>query len=152
MQSKGKKFEEQFFKDWLNSFPNSFIYRLADQQSHYGGGGSRNPCDFICYTNNKLFLIECKSHAGNTLPFSNLKQLDLLHKYSKIDSVNCGFVIWMYDHDSVFYIPCKEIIKMKLDGLKSFNVNNYDGYNVYVVPSEKKRIFMNSDYKFITEV
>jgi len=151
MESKGKKFETQFHEDWLTSFPNSFIYRLPDQQSHYGGGGSRNPCDFICYTAGKLFLMECKSHAGNTLSFSNLRQLDLLYKYSNVTDVYCGFVVWMYDHDKVFYIPCTEIIKMKSNGLKSFNVNNYDGYIVYEIPSIKKRTFLNSDYRKLVE-
>ena len=42
MADYGKKFEQQFKKDWELSFPNSFIYRLPDQQSGYRGG-SRNP-------------------------------------------------------------------------------------------------------------
>ena len=33
---------------------------------------SRNPCDWICFTNKTLFLIECKTIKGKLFPFSNL--------------------------------------------------------------------------------
>lgn len=67
MINKGKKFEEKFKEDWKRTFPQSVILRLADQQSRYYGASS-NPCDFICFVNNNLFFIECKTHKGNTFP------------------------------------------------------------------------------------
>lgn len=75
--NKGKKFEEQVREDLGKTFPNSFILRLPDQQSGYYGS-SKNICDFILYVNGTLFLLECKSHKGNTFPLSNLTQFGKL--------------------------------------------------------------------------
>jgi len=73
-----KKFEAFFKKNWIDTVPESFIYRLNDQMSGYMG--SSNISDFICYKKPELFLIECKAHAGNTFPFSAFRQYeDLSH-------------------------------------------------------------------------
>ena len=82
----GKKFEKVFEQDWRKTFPCSFIFRLPDQQSGYYGTSS-NPCDYICFVNNKLYLLELKSHLGNTFPLSNLRQYDKLSPYVGIDGV-----------------------------------------------------------------
>ena len=146
MADYGKKFEQQFKKDWELSFPNSFIYRIPDQQSGYRGG-SRNPCDFICYTGRSLFLIECKSHKGNTIPFTNLRQHDLLKTYESCAIT--GYICWFIEHGKVVFIPTQTISKMEKDGLKSININKLEGYDYIEIPSVKKRTFLNSDYKIL---
>lgn len=58
----------------------------------------------------------------------------------------------MIEHeDAIFYIPIQTIIKMKQDGLKSFNVNKHDfeKYPVVKIPSKKKRTFYDSDYSVL---
>lgn len=145
----GKKFETQFRKDWETSFPNTFIYRLPDQQSMYKGG-SRNPCDFICYNNKHLYLLECKSHKGNTIPFSNLRQHDILKIYE--DCAITGYICWFYEHDRVIFVPTTTVSKMMEDGLKSININKLDEYKYVEIPSEKKRTFMISDYKILVDI
>lgn len=145
MSDYGKKFEQQFKKDWIKSFPDTFIYRLPDQQSNYKGG-SRNPCDFICYNKVHLYLLECKSHKGNTIPFSNLRQHDLLKSYESCAIT--GYICWFRDHDEVFFIPTQVVTKMMRDEKKSINIKdlNTNCYSHTRIPSKKKRTLMESDY------
>lgn len=146
MISKGKKFETKFNKDWNKSFPQGFIYRLPDQLTGYKVT-SRNPCDFIGFNNNTLYLIECKSHKGASLPMSNITQYDNLKKKVGIPGVRSGVVLWLYEKDKVFYIPAKTLVKMKEeDGEKSVGLRHVGKYRMIEIPSEKKRVFMDSDY------
>lgn len=145
--SLGKKFEEVFRQDikrlgW-------WLYRLPDQVSGYSYT-SKNPCDFIVYSHPNLHLIECKSVHGNTFPFSNLSQYDLMKSYMNYTGVYPATVIWFIDHDKVIYVPIKTLVKMReSDKLKSVNVKQIDRYDISVVPSVKKRVFMTSDYSFL---
>lgn len=72
--------------------PGSFCYRLNDQVSGYYGA-SRNVSDFICYKKPIIYLVECKSHEGNTFPLSALRQYDELIKYVHIDGCKPGIVL-----------------------------------------------------------
>lgn len=154
-KSKGKEFEEQFKRDWLGTFPNSVCYRLPDQQSRYKHS-SKNPCDFFCfeYTIGKLCLVEVKSHLGNTLPFSCIKQYDELLKYIDTPGVIAGVVAWFIDHDKVLWISIEEMEKMKKDNKKSINIKMLEEslYNIVDVPSIKKRTYLSSDYSFFKEM
>lgn len=48
------------------------------------------------------------------------------------------------------YIPISTIQKMKNDGKKSVGIRAIEeGYNIKVIPSTKKRVFMNSDYSVL---
>lgn len=149
--NRGKKFEQQFKKDWLKAFPKSFILRLPDQQSGYFGT-SKNLCDFICFTNKTLYLIECKTVKGNTFPISNLTQLDYLSSMLAEDVIP-GVVIWFYEKDKVVFVPINEIIRMRQDKLKSVNIKMVDDttYNIIDIPSVKLKTFMRSDYTILRE-
>lgn len=89
--NRGKQFEERFKKDWESTFPKSFLTRLPDQVSGYKG--SRNICDFIGYTHDKLFLLECKTHKGLSIPFSAISQHETLVKYVGLPGVRAGVVL-----------------------------------------------------------
>ena len=150
-KNRGKEFERKFLEDWTRCFENSFILRLYDPG--FGMHGISNPCDFICFTHNRLYLIETKTIQGNTFPFSNLSQYDKLLSYSSIDGLVAGVIIWYTERDKVFFVPIQTIKKMKEDGLKSVNVKTaLDSYYVLDIPSVKKRVFMNSDYTILTSV
>ena len=152
-KNKGKEFETCFWKDFKRSFPNSFLMRLPDQQSQYYGGSS-NPCDFIAYTGEGLFLVECKSCLGNTFPFTNLRQYDKLKDYRDFPGVHACVILWMIEHDEVLYIPICAVTACKQDNLKSFNIKTTDRakYGIKSVPSIKKRTFMSSDYTFMLQL
>ena len=91
--NRGKQFEKKFADDWQASFPNSFIFRLKDDVSGYKYTAA-NPCDFICFVKNRLYLLETKTIQGNTFPFSNLSQYDKLLSYSIVDGLVAGVILW----------------------------------------------------------
>lgn len=148
--NRGKQFEAILKQDWHTSFPGSFLFRIPDQVSGYQTT-SQNPCDFIGFTNGKLFLIECKSIEGNTINFSLIRQYDRLLKYKNLADVYPGILIWYRDHDKVIWVPITEAEKMKKAGAKSINIKMLDEskYHIINVPSKKKRVFMESDYRIL---
>ena len=151
---KGKAFEKRFQQDWLETVPNSFVMRLPDQQSGYYGT-SANPCDFICYSYPNMFLLELKSHKGNTFPLSAFRQYGKLVSYDSIDKrIKIGVILWLYDHDKVIYIPIRSFIKMVEDDKKSFNIKYLETkeYECYELPSDKLRTFMSTDYSFLVKL
>ena len=150
--NKGKIFEKKFRADWLQSMPDSSIDRLYDSVSGYRA--ISNVSDFICYKYPHIFYLECKSHSGNTFPFTALTQYDALSAKVGITGVRAGMVLYMYDHDVVLYVPISTVTKMKADGLKSVNVKmlgteSYANYVIYEIPSKKKRVYMDSDYSIL---
>lgn len=150
--NKGKQFEGKFKEDFKKSFPKGTIDRLYDSVS--GFKAISNISDFIGYNYPNIFYLECKSHEGNTFPWTALSQYDKLICKVGIKGVRVGVILWMIDHDTVVYLPISTITKMKQDGKKSFNIKmlNTDEYKIYVVPSQKKRVFLDSDYSFLSNL
>lgn len=148
--NRGKEFEAIFKRDWLKTFPNSLCYRLKDDTSMYRGA-SRNPCDFFCYTNHTMYMLEVKSHYENTFPFSDLRQYEDLLSYKNSDVDVIGVIIWFIDHDRVIFVDIDTIEQMKKDGQKSINIRLIDkqGYKYTEIPSTKMRVFMKSDYSVL---
>ena len=153
MISRGKKFEKQFEQDWRISFPKGVIIRLPDQQSGYFGT-SQNPCDFICYKYPKMFMLELKSHEGNTFPISCLRQYNKLITYKDKEGLNAGVIIWFIDHDKVIYAPITTFEKLIKDNKKSLNIvkDTPDKYFYINIPSVKKRTFLSSNYTVLCDM
>ena len=146
--SKGKDFEKKFKEDWQKSFSNdSTVIRLYDQMSGFKKV-SKNPCDFICYSYPYQYLIECKSHYGNTFPFSEFPQYEEMLKYKDKRNICAGVIVWFIDHDTVVFTPISEVEKMIFENKKSINIKDIkaDKYNFVIIPSVKKRVFMDSNY------
>lgn len=156
----GKKFEERFRKDYQRCFPGTLLYRLPDQQSGYAGGGSSNPCDFFCYPGSCVLMVECKAHAGASIPFSAIRQYDKMKDFKGLSKTHVGVVVWFYEKDTVIWVSIEEMEKMReLDGEKSIGLRMIDTkkpykktYNIITIPSEKLRVFMKSDYNYLVEV
>lgn len=147
--NKGKSFEEKFRDDWKKSFPDGTIDRLYDSMSGYQHISTVS--DFICYNYPHIYYIECKSHKGASLPFTNITQYDKIKQKVGIKGVRAGVVLWLYEKDKVFYIPISTITEMKEQGEKSVGIRSIsDGYNIVEIPSEKLRIYMNSDYSILS--
>ena len=134
----------------MRCFPNSFILRLPDQQSGYYGT-SQNICDFILYAKGVLFLLECKSHKGNTFPLSNLTQFGKLQQYKDIPGVKPGVILWFIDHDIVCWVPINTVLYYAEQGKKSINIKDLDSdeYVIEKLDSVKKRTFLETDYSKI---
>lgn len=154
----GKKFEDRFRKDFKDCFPNTFIYRLPDQQSGYAGGGSQNPCDFICYPGPLVLMVECKAHKGASIPFSAIPQYERMLDYKGLYKTYPGVVVWFYEKDLVVWVSIEEMEKMVLAGEKSIGIrmlqnkkNTEQTYNIVVLPSTKLRTFMETDYKYLVK-
>lgn len=115
---------------------------------------SRNICDFICFNEGILYLMECKTHAGNTFPLSNLTQYDKLKSKVGIHGVRVGVVIWFYEKDKVVYVPISTVTQLMQDEKKSVNIKYLETkeYSMYEVPSKKLRTFMQSDYSILQEL
>lgn len=146
--NRGKQFETKFKEDWEKTVPNSFILRLYDQMNG-NKFTSANPCDFICFKFPRLYLFECKSHGGKSFPFTSLPQYEKLIHYNCIFGVHSFVILWFYDCDVVYAIPILTIQKMIEDGKKSISIKDIDTYNMIKIPSIKKRVFMDSDYKIL---
>ena len=147
--NRGKDFEARVKEDLLKLGADVSLERLPDQMSGYRG--SKNPCDYLCYMYPNLYYLECKTTNENTFPLAGLTQYDELLSRKGRRGVRSGVLLWMVKHDKVLYVPIATFEKIKNDGLKSVNIKmlNDDKYRIIVVPSVKKRIFMDSDYSIL---
>jgi recombination protein U len=124
----GKLFETKLTKSIPNEY---FLLRLKDA----GGWGKaettrftvKNACDFILYAENKLFLLELKSHKGKSLPFSCVSafQMKSFEKYSSLGAigVHCYFLIEFSEHSMNYLV-------------------NFTELNKFITSTEKKSISM----------
>lgn len=87
----GKQFEQKFKNDFIKTVPNCSIDRLYDTMS--GFKAISNISDFIGYSYPNIFYLECKSHKGASIPFSNLTQYEKLLDKCGIHGVRCGIVL-----------------------------------------------------------
>jgi len=110
---------------------------------------SANPCDFICYKYPNLYCIECKSVSGNTFPITNLTQLDKLKSFLGIEGIRCGVLIWFIDHDKEVYVPIKTFIKLQQEDKKSFNIKTTPQEDYLLIPTIKKKVFLDADYSIL---
>lgn len=142
----GKKFEERFKKDWVES-TGGIIVRLYDNTSGYLS--ISNISDYICYKYPNIFFIECKSHKGASIPFDKISQYPKLLKLSNILGVRSGVVLWLYDKDKVLYVPATTIETLIAKGEKSVGIRHIESENIIEIPSKKLRVFMESDYSVL---
>lgn len=149
--SKGKEFEVKFKSDFTSTVPNSTIDRLYDPVSGYMS--ISNISDFIGYSKPSIYYLECKTHKGASLPFENITQYEKLKAKVGIPGVRAGVILWLYEKDIVMYIPISTITKMKSDGKKSVGLKAIEeGYNIKIIPSQKKRVYMDSDYSCLCDL
>lgn len=150
-QNYGKAFEARFKEDFIKTFPEGSIDRIYDSVSGYKS--ISNIADFICYVYPNIFYIECKSHKGASIPFDNITQYDKLKYKVGIPGVRVGVILWLYEKDVLYYIPVSTITRMKEEGKKSVGLKAVEeGYNIYLVPGKKKRVFIESDYSFLKDL
>lgn len=147
----GKKFEERFKIDWVNSFPNSTITRLYDNTSGYLS--ISNISDYICYNYPNQYFIECKSHKGASIPFTKITQYVKMKNVVNKPGVRAGVILWLYEKDVIYYIPISTITQMKKDGEKSVGIRSIkDGYNIIEIPATKLKVFMKGDYSVLSNL
>ena len=149
--NKGKKFENNFKESALKY--ELFIIRLNDTElSFMRNRESRftptNPCDFICFKNGKLFMLELKSTEYNSIPIQRIPteepkmikahQINSLIKYSEYKGVNCGFVLNFREKDSLeeetYYISIQNfsnfLVERDKKSINKLDVVQYGGIKV----------------------
>ena len=142
----GKEFEQKFKEDFLK-LGDCSIDRLYDVVTGYRSISQVS--DFIGYKFPNIFYIECKSHRGASIPMGNITQYDKLKEKIGITGVRAGVVLWLVDKDVVMYVPMSTVKQLKENGEKSIGIRHLEDYNIYVIPSTKKRVFMDSDYSLL---
>ena len=100
-QNHGKMFEEDFKKAAEQSL---WVYRLRDPATAFGQDSEtvrfswRNICDFLMFKTPRLYLIECKSHKGSSVPFKAIKNKDSDHRVRDMSMAameNEGLEAWV---------------------------------------------------------
>ncbi len=114
MGNAGKQFEDEIKK----SVPDDvFFYRFRDGTANFAGGQNENVrfqqsniCDCMLY-NGTLFLLELKSHKGKSLPFSAIRQNQVvdLSKASMYGGVVAGLIINFRDAERTFFVHIGKI-------------------------------------------
>lgn len=150
-KSYGKEWENKIKEDF-QKLDGASIDRIYDTTNGYKT--ISNIADFIGYVYPSIYYLEAKSCRGNTFPLSNLTQYAKLASKVGIHGVRVGVLLWMIDHDVCLYVPISTITKLKDDGKKSVNIKMIkdDSYNIKVVPSIKKRVFLDCDYTILRDL
>lgn len=151
--NKGKIFEDKFKEDWKKCFRKTLVYRLVDQVSGFKTT-SQNACDFLCFPGKKLFMIECKSHDGASIPFSAIPQYERLLEYKDFENVVPGIVIWFKEKDKIIWVDINTAEKIYNDGNKSIQLKMFTDktYDLKEIPSIKKRVYLEADYSYIVDL
>ena len=70
-------------------------------------------CDCMIYDSHKLYLLELKSHAGKSLPFSAIRQnqLDELTKSITYQGIVAGFIVNFRDVSRTFFVDANLVSK-----------------------------------------
>lgn len=151
MKNLGKQFE-QIVHQAFSRVPDVSIDRLRDAPRKLKGVD--NPSDFIVYKKPHELYVECKSHKGNTFPFSCVREEQwngMLNK-SEINGVMCGILIWFIDHDITVWIDITDLYMWKYNH-KSLNVKDLDAISHIVIQGRKKRVYFEySMDKFLEEL
>lgn len=153
----GKKFEDVIKESFLK-VPDVSIDRLRDAPKKLKNVD--NPSDFIAYKYPHQIYVECKSHKGNTLPFSCIReeQIKGMTEKAKIEGVKAGVIVWFIDHDLTVWIPINEIVFWRDIGNKSINIKNIQDKHTehirhIVIQGKKKRIYFDYDMnKFLEDL
>jgi len=151
-EDSGKLWESEFRKAWTVSFPKpiGWVYRLPDQMSGYRDT-SGNPSDFFAHAYGLLFLVECKTHKGASIPFSAIPQYPRLLEHKGYNDIIPGILIWFSEKDIVIWVDINEAEKMYNNGEKSIGLRmlNDDQYKILILPSEIKRKYPKVDYNYL---
>lgn len=138
----GKQFENSVKKSW-QKIPDSFIMRIPDNQY------TDNICDFIAHKDDKTYLLECKSHKGNTFPLKNLTQFDKMMLYKDITNIEPYVIIWYIDHKTVIAVRIDDVDNIRKNGYKSINIKDIHNHNnIVTVPISISKIYPDCDFLY----
>lgn len=149
-KNKGKAFENVIKKSF-EAVPEVSIDRFRDAPKKLKGVD--NPSDFVVFRKPHELYVECKSHLGNTLPFSCIRdeQIEGMSKKALIPGVTAGLIIWYIEHDLTVWVPIDVVITLINFGYKSINIKDLDMFPHLVIHGKKKRVYFDYDMKKFLE-
>lgn len=152
MTNRGKDFEGEV-RNSIEKVDGVYILRLYDPQGGYLSVA--NPCDFIAYKKPTMYMLECKSHKGNTLPiysndpkkkygvFTNTQWEGMLNASEK--GIVAGAIVWWIDRDVTKFIPIDVLQHYRDMGMKSIRYD--DPFSaIFPIKGTKKRIYFDYDF------
>lgn len=159
-QNAGKLFEA----DIKASIPaHCWYYRLRDNASSFAGGkntrfASSNICDCLIFDDNSmtLFLIECKSTKGTSVPLSMIRenQINGLLDAARHCLVAGLLVNYRNENNDTFFIKIKDFVCMVSSlNKKSFNPKDLvENGGIRIESSKKRTRYTYNLEKFIKEI
>lgn len=118
MMNAGKIMEQQFRKS-ASRVPGLYYYRLKDGTASFYGGQqddrirfqASNIADAIMFRTPILYIIEMKSHRGQSLPLSKIRsdQLKGLTEASGYTNIVAGFVVDFSEKNQVYFARAAEV-------------------------------------------
>lgn len=140
-KNRGKDFES-VIKKAFKKCVDIYILRLYDTMNGYSSVA--NPCDFIAFKTPKLFLLECKSCHGASLPVNNIsdfQRTSLLNADKNYDDMIAGYIIWFIDKDVTVFVRATDI-EEHFKNNKSLNYKKAQDIG-YVFKGVKKKVFFD---------
>ena len=142
MKNEGKKFEEDFKK----SVPDDvYFLRLQDAGGWSNADNTRftvsNICDAIMFKVPFLHMVELKSHKGKSIPFSCIREKQLL-KLAEADMYS-GVVAWFIFNfrsvESTYAVRASKLIIFKETTERKSIPLDFCAANGIYIPAAKKR-------------
>ena len=155
-KNEGKKFEEDFKK----SVPEEcFYYRFIDNAASFSGGDnvrftSHNLCDCMTMTSDKLYLIELKSHTGESLPLSCIRK-NQIEGTAKINhpQIRAIFIINFRDKEKTYSIDAEKLEKyISTSNRKSIPIKFLEENGIEIIGQRKKVRWRYDLNKFFKEI
>jgi recombination protein U len=153
----GKAFEEDIKKsvpDWC------WIYRFKDGTANFAGEKNQNVrfqahniCDFMVMANERLYLLELKSHKGASIPFSCIrpKQLEEMAEIT-YPNITAFFLLNFRDIERTYAVRAGELKKfIETTDRKSVPIQWCIDQGIEI-PSERKRTRFRYDLESLLKL
>jgi len=60
--------------------------------------------------------------------------------------------LWLYEKDKCLYVPIKTVTKLLSNNEQSVGIRHLGKEELIDIPSKKKRVFLDSDYKQLLDL
>lgn len=142
--NKGKQFEK-LFREQVEALGDVYCYRILDYSNFMG---ISNPCDYICYYKPNMYMIECKTTAGASLPFKNISGYQLKSLWESFIKyfIDSYVIVWYYEKETCRAIPIS-VIKEMIDGNKKSIRYDHKDRRIINITGKKKRVYYDWDWE-----
>ena len=142
--SKGKQFEK-LFREQVEALGDVYCFRIVDYSTFMG---IMNPADFLAFHKPNMYMIECKTTAGASLPFKNISDYQLKSLWESFIkySIDSYIIVWYYDKEACRAIPISVVKGLIDEGKKSIRYD-YGDNRIIEITGKKKRVYYEWDWK-----